>query len=151
MNRSTGMKWLAAGVTAAVVVSLVAAAFVIGSPMQQRQRRLDQRRTRDLADIKDSIQQYAKMHESLPPELAALGKEPGSSRPSPTDPDTRALYEYKVLDTDSFQLCAVFSLPSPGSDDPYFDRSQWTHAAGKQCFKYKRKCDSGRCQWVSAD
>ncbi|MDR2013863.1 MAG: hypothetical protein LBQ20_12735, partial [Rhodanobacter sp.] len=140
MNRSTGMKWLAAGVTAAVVVSLIAAVFVLGSPMQQRQRRLDKLRAKDLADIAGSVQQYAQAHDALPTQLAALEKKPDSvfirREPTGADPDTHIPYEYTVLDTESFQLCAVFSLPSPSSDDPYFSRWQWTHAAGKQCFKY---------------
>jgi type II secretory pathway pseudopilin PulG len=112
MNRSTGMKWLAAGVSAAVVASLIAAAFVLDSPMTRRQHRLDDRRAQDLADIKNAIQEYAKAHDALPPDLAALGKEPGARRVSIADPDTKAPYEYKALDKESFQFCAVFSLPA---------------------------------------
>jgi type II secretory pathway pseudopilin PulG len=158
MNRSTGMKWLVASVTAVVAVSLVAAAFVLGSPAQQRQRRLDERRAQDIANIVNSVRQYARAHDALPPELAALGKEPGLSRSPPLDPQTHIPYEYRTPDTESFELCAVFSLPSPSEGDPYFNQGRsaysntpWIHSAGKQCFKYKRKDNGDEYQRIPTD
>jgi hypothetical protein len=143
MNRSNVMKWLAAAVTVTVVVSLIGAAFVLESPSKQRQRRLDSRRFEDLSTIDYSIQLYAKNHGALPQNLAALEEEAKTDveviRP-PSDPETRASYEYEVLDAQSFQLCAVFSLPSSDkfSQSNYWGRGR-PHGDGRQCFKYTRK------------
>ncbi|MDR0276130.1 MAG: hypothetical protein LBI48_12505 [Burkholderiaceae bacterium] len=149
MNRSTVMKGLAAAVSVVVIASLAGAAYVLGSPAQRRQIRLDERRLKDLVEIADSVQGYAKKHDALPQNFAALQEaaetEAGKRRP-PADPDTRAPYEYKVLDAQSWQLCAVFSLPSPDeneNDRTYYGNWRRAHDAGRQCFKYSRDNDGG--------
>ena len=143
MNRSTIMKRLAAAVTVVVIASLAGAVYVLESPMTQRQRRLDDRRLQDIKSISDSIEIYAKKHEALPQNMAVLKEaatETGRIQP-PADPITRKAYEYEVLDAQSYQLCAVFSLPSlNGNNRAYYWRA---HAAGKQCFKYTHKFKSG--------
>jgi type II secretory pathway pseudopilin PulG len=146
MNHSTVMKGLAAAVTVVVVASLIGAAFVLESPLKQRQRRLDNQRLKDLWRIDHSIQRYAKNHDALPQNLAALEEEEKTdaeiSRP-PSDPETRAPYEYEVLDAQSFQLCAVFSLPSNDKfNRPNYGGWGRPHTDGKQCFKYTRKVDT---------
>jgi hypothetical protein len=138
MNRAAGVKFLVAAVTAFVVAALIAAIVVLGSPALQRQRHLDERRVRDLSSISANINFYASTHNALPPDLATLGKEPGPRR-APNDPDTGAPYEYSVLTAESYQLCAVFALPSPETDAPYMERDGWTHAAGRQCFERTHK------------
>jgi len=136
MNRSIVMKGLAVMVSIAVVASLAGAAYVLGSPAQRRQIRLDDRRLEDLGDIASAVRRYVRKYHALPQDLAALQKqmEETSNSPLPTDPDTRAPYEYKALDVQSYQLCAVFSLPSPNYS--YYEYARRTHDAGKQCFKY---------------
>jgi len=145
MNRSNVMKGLAAAVTAVVVASLIGAAFVLESPMKQRERRLDNRRLEDIWSIEGFIQRYAKKHGKLPQDMKALEEEAlaaGTRRP-PSDPVTQAPYEYKVLDEQSFQLCAVFSLPSrKESDYSYYPRWERAHDSGKQCFQYTLNKDT---------
>ncbi|MCL2075712.1 MAG: DUF5671 domain-containing protein [Betaproteobacteria bacterium] len=139
MNRQTVMKRLAVTISAVVVVSLIGSVYVIDSPTERRQLRLDERRLHDLAEINRTIQRYAKKHNSLPQDLATLEAEAtteaGTNRP-PTDPDTSTPYEYQALDAETFQLCAVFSRPSPDDDRPYYESHWRTHTAGKQCFEY---------------
>ena len=148
MNRSTVMKGLAAAVSTIVIASLVGAAFVLESPMKQRERRLDERRLQDVKEISNSIQSYAKKHNMLPQGLATLEEEArteaGKRRP-PTDPETHAPYEYEVLDAQSWQLCAVFSLPSADvNGQTYYEAWRRDHGAGKQCFKYTRNNTESR-------
>jgi len=138
MNRAAGIGILVAAVTAAVVAAVIGAIVVLGSPAQQRQRHLDERRVRDLSSISATINLYASTHGALPPDLAALEKEPGP-RHAPNDPDTGMPYEYSVLTDESYQLCATFAMPSPETDGPYMERDGWTHAAGRQCFERKQK------------
>lgn len=138
MKRVTGVRILVAGVIAAVAAAIIVAIIVLGSPMQQRQLRLDERRVRDLSTIANSISFYASTHETLPPDLSALGKQPGS-RCAPVDPDTGTPYEYAVLGTESYRLCAVFAMPSPDMALPYREGEGWTHGSGRQCFERKQK------------
>ena len=150
MNHSTVMKRLAATVTSVVIASLAGAVYVLESPMTQRQRRLDEHRLKDLENISKSIQEYAKKHDALPQNMAVLEEAAteAGTRETPTDPVTQEPYEYKVLDAQSYQLCAVFLLPSLDENNRiYYNSWSWSrvHAAGKQCFKYthKRNSDTG--------
>ena len=142
MNRVTGVGILVSAVTGSVVAAVIAAIVVLGSPMEQRQRRLDERRVHDLTTIVNTISLYASTHEALPSELSVLGKQPGPRR-APMDPDTGAPYEYSVLGAESYQLCAVFTMPSPDASaapiSSYAEREGWTHGAGRQCFERKQK------------
>ncbi len=142
MNRATGVRILLTSVIASVAAAVVAAIFVLGSPAQQRQRRLDERRVRDLSTIANSIAMYASTHDALPADLSVLGNEPGPRR-APTDPDTGAPYEYAVLGAESYRLCAVFADPSADGRVqpfiPFAEREGWAHSAGKQCFDRKQK------------
>jgi len=141
MSSVTGPRILMAGVTAAVVAAVVAAVFVLGSPAEQRQRRLDERRVRDLSTIENSIRAYASTHPDLPSDLAALGREPGPRR-APTDPETGAAYEYSLTGKEAYRLCAVFAGPSAEAASAYAEREGWTHGAGRQCFERKQKIGS---------
>ena len=144
MNRSTIMKRLTVAVTVVVIASLAGAVYVLESPTTQRQRRLDERRLQDLENISESIQSYAKKHDALPQNMAVLEEAAtaAGTRQIPTDPVTQEPYEYKVLDAQSYQLCAVFLLPSRDKNNRSYPRWSRVHAAGKQCFTYTHKHNS---------
>lgn len=138
MSRVIVVRTLVAVVTLAMAAAVVAAIVVLGPPSQQRLFRLDARRVADLTMLSQAINSYAREHEALPADLAALTQAPGP-RTSRFDPQTRAAYEYTVTTSTSYTLCAVFSAPSPdvppvpigpGGDD-------WIHGAGRQCFERK--------------
>ncbi|MDR0564246.1 MAG: hypothetical protein LBG78_04840 [Azoarcus sp.] len=137
MNPSTVTKRLAIAASAVVIASLIGAAFVLESPMTQRQRRLDERRLRDIQSIVRSVQSYAEKHNALPKDIAVLEEETEMRRP-PADPVTNMPYEYKTLNESSFELCAVFSLSSSYESGRYYGDGYRAHAAGKQCFKYNK-------------
>jgi hypothetical protein len=142
MNRRTGVNLLIAAVSVVVIASVIGSAYVLGSPEHQRQRRLDERRVRDLGTITNTINSYAVTHDALPPDLSVLGSEPGQRR-APVDPDSSAAYEYSVQSAESYQLCAIFALASPDRQETStygeMNREDWTHQAGRQCFKKKQK------------
>ncbi len=127
-----GVKWLALCVSAVVIAALAGAFFALGSPGHQRSLRLDERRMNDLGQLSARIERHAKSQGALPPELSVL--ESGDVFPIPADPDTDAPYEYKLVDANHYQLCAVFALPS--ADDNRQQYGDRRHAAGKQCFTY---------------
>jgi len=133
---------------------------VIGSPMNQRKLRMDQRRTEDLQSIQWQVISYWQQKEKLPETLAELNN-PLSSYMVPRDPEFQkgAVYEYSKTGAMSFALCATYDLPQPegwvpgssgggyypmdGMRDvavsavaPYPDigGDTWDHETGRTCF-----------------
>jgi hypothetical protein len=135
MSRVGSLHLFAAAVMLVVAATLVTALFVLGTPTEQRQLRLDERRVADLIDIKTAITAYVVQHGSLPPDLAALEDRPGR-RIRKSDPETGAAYEYSPVSGLSYRLCAVFARRSEGNGAPaaYFNEGGWEHEAGHQCF-----------------
>lgn len=118
-------------VTVVVLAAIAMGIFLIGSPAQERARRLDARRVQDLTGIARAVDLYWTRHASLPLSLEELGKEPGGNIRS-TDPGTGAIYEYRPL-TGAYELCAQFEHDS-GQGGPTSD-GIWSHGAGRQCFQ----------------
>lgn len=119
-------------VSAVVATAIVAGLVVLGSPAEERARRLDDRRVRDLVGIKTSTDLYWSRHDSLPESLEALSEEPGV-RINLRDPDDGTSYEYRLIDSRRYELCARFDGGSEGvSRVP--ERNIWNHGPGHHCF-----------------
>lgn len=143
------------------VLALVVWSFcVMGSPAEQRQFRLDDRRVQDLQSIQWQVISYWQQKEKLPENLDAM-KDPISSWMAPVDPEFEKgmTYEYKKLGDLKFELCATFSLPMPegwneysgGGIYPMYKEGRdmavsypypgggvnesWKHDVGRTCFE----------------
>lgn len=121
-----------------VIVTVAAGFFIVGTPNQARQMRIDQERVDHLASIQSEIPQYLARKQKLPEKLDDLN-DPLSYFTVPTDPVTNTQYEYRVIDAKTFELCATFSLPSkdtsPETRSIYGGLEQnWQHGAGRTCF-----------------
>ncbi len=140
------MKIFTYGIIGIVVIAIVVGFFIVGSPGDERIRRFDERRISDLGVIQSEIIYYWQSKEILPAVLDNL-RDDLRGVSLPLDPDTSAPYEYKVLSDKSFELCAVFSLPSDEktvesntlvrpapSFGGGFENSSWGHKAGQVCF-----------------
>ena len=101
----------------AVVVCAVVTAILLDPPGVQRQRRMDGRRIEDLLSMERAAEEYWNRHKVLPPDLAALAKEPGLRVPE-ADPETGSPYVYEVTGPKSYRLCAVFARFVRGSLRP---------------------------------
>jgi hypothetical protein len=121
--------WFAA---LSVVAVTVAGLFAIGSPSDERARRLDDRRVEDLEAISRATDVYYQRHHELPASLAALGHEGGFSIKE-QDPLGTA-YEYRITGAEAYELCATFERES--EEGRRFD-GVWSHAAGSRCFPLK--------------
>lgn len=123
--------------TIAVVAALVAAFMVMRSPATERAVTLDQRRVQDLQRIGDAVQAWYQVHDALPPDLAAVAKQPGSTVPA-TDPASGTLYEYRAGEGRDYQLCARFATDTAetgeGSPHAVPSTQAWDHPAGRHCF-----------------
>ena len=136
------MVGIAAGVL--VLAAIVSGFLIIGSPSTQRLLRADQQKVGDLQTIQWQVVNYWQQKQKLPAVLTDL-EDPISGFTVPTDRETGAPYEYRVIGTTSFELCATFnkeslrekangSVPRPVS--VYGVESEnWQHGAGELCFE----------------
>jgi hypothetical protein len=135
-HRAIALPAIASAVVAAAVI---AALVILGAPSVQRQRKMDGVRVQDLSGIASYVNGYFTRHKALPPDVSTLAKEPGYSVRQ-NDPETGKLYEYQILDSTSYRLCAQFATDSatdaPEAYNPYANVT-WAHAQGHQCFDRK--------------
>jgi hypothetical protein len=118
---------------ATVLAAVVAGLFVLGSPREERARRVDDRRVVDLQGIAAATDLYWTRHSQLPASLDELTAEPGV-RISTSDPARSEFYGYKPLDSIHYEVCASFERESEEpSRDPA--RNLWAHGSGPQCFQ----------------
>ena len=123
------------GVVVIAVVGCVAYAFVLmGSPGKQRDIRLDRERVSHLSNIAENIDLYWELNSDLPAELAQMSG-PRYFLSRIHDPERGGRYEYRVIEDNRYELCAVFSRPTSDPDDSRrFSERVWEHGAGRTCF-----------------
>lgn len=131
-----------------VVGMLVLGFFVAGSPTQQRSIRMDEQRIGDLQSFQYEIISYWQYKEELPASLDILRNDIKGFIP-PVDPETKAPYEYAILEPLKFKLCATFNQANPyrgeqsTSSATYYKEGYyndpvnqiWDHDAGQKCFE----------------
>ena len=120
-------------VTVAVTAAIVAGIYLLGSPAEERARRLDERRVQDLSGIARAVDVYWTRNTRLPASLEALRTETGANI-TIADPAADMAYEFRPLEGERYELCAVFEGESRDSDRG-FDAGFWLHRAGRQCFQ----------------
>lgn len=123
------------GTVVAVVVTaaVIGGIFLLGSPAEERARRLDERRMQDLSGIARAVDVYWTRGASLPSSLEALRTETGANI-TIVDPATGASYDFRPIEREKYELCATFEGDSRDSDRG-FDAGFWSHRAGRQCFQ----------------
>lgn len=155
------MKYFSFAVISIVIGVIISTLFIVGSPITERMRRLDDKRISDLETIQYQIIQYWQIKEALPNTLSDLTDTISGFRP-PRDPKDGTEYEYEKKTTLSFNLCATFSLASfqtdadkkmrkyyfantphtrPSMPFPEFTKDgmnskwNWIHRNGRSCFE----------------
>jgi len=136
-------KMLAWTLSFVILASIIAGFFIIGTPAVQRERRFDEQRVEDLQMLQGQIINYWTQKEVLPQNLGEL-EDSISGFVVPEDPDSDSPYEYNVIDSLSFELCAIFKTSSddfgPTSNKvrvvlPYdLFQQNWSHEAERTCF-----------------
>lgn len=132
-----------------VIASLVTGFVIMGSPLTQRDFRLDEQKIYDLQSVQWQIINFWQQKEKLPGQLSEL-QDPISGFIIPVDAETGQSYEYRPLGANSFELCATFNQKSPKNyyqgdssipvDTSYtiegMSRQQgnWYHDEGRVCF-----------------
>ena len=131
------------------IVSLIVLAGIVygviqnGSPITLRAQQMDTQRVNDLMNIQGQIV-YTQWQSkgTVPASLDALN-DPISGSVVPKDPETSQGYEYKMISTNSFELCATFKTDSSSTDKintvPTYSgntiNENWKHGIGRVCFE----------------
>src|SRR3989344_9006533 len=139
-----------AGISGTVIlITVIGAFFIVGSPANARLVQFDQQRLNDLQNIQWQVVNYWQRKEELPKSLNDLN-DSISGYSVPQDPKTNQPYEYSIKNSTAltFELCAVFNLESMQSKGVKDVRSMpvpanypneisqnWRHSAGKACFE----------------
>jgi hypothetical protein len=131
MKVSSGQALLGSALVIAVA-AIVAGVIVVGTPAEGRMQRLDRIRAADLREIVAAVDRYWRQHERLPASLRDVAADPRSDV-SVVDPATETEYEYRIVDDDSYELCAVFDLAS--IPERRERGTFWLHDAGRNCFE----------------
>ncbi len=134
MQHLSGQKIFAGAVVVAVVVAIAYGIFLAGAPSQERQRKLDDQRLQHLQQISSAVNQYYVEKKALPENLSVLLNRPTAYFESVVDPETKAPYEYFLLDPLQYRLCAVFSATTSDEPDWRTMNRSWTHPEGHYCF-----------------
>lgn len=128
------------GAGCAVVLSIAAGFFIMGTPGEVRLMRFDSQKVSDLQNIQWQLVDFWQRKQVLPADLGELN-DPLSGWTNPLDPQTGQPYRYERTSNTSFKLCATFNAPSTrgesqampvrayGSIDGSFE-----HAEGDVCF-----------------
>ena len=144
---SKSAKYFVWATSAIVLIAVVGAFFIIGSPAGARLTQFDQQKVSDLREIQNQILNYWQGKEKLPERLADL-EDSISGFVVPFDPqkDKGYVYEYNIIDAEnlSFELCATFNKQGGYNNEyeramPYPELTKgqynWEHSAGRICFK----------------
>jgi hypothetical protein len=125
----SGKRALVGVLVLVVALVVIRGIMIIGSPSEERTRRIDSRRVSDLQRISQSVEIYHSRHQEVPSSLDALMKEPGLAN-VPADPVTNEPYGYRAVDMTSYELCSTFD----GDSNDSRAEGIWAHSAGRQCF-----------------
>jgi len=132
-----------AWVTGVLVLVVIVFAFVVaGSPNSARLTQFDQQKISDLSVIQDQIRNYWQRKQAMPNNLSDLN-DSISGFVAPIDPQAGYNYEYNLVNTTVlfFELCATFNKPSQNNTTKMLYpigagiSQNWDHAAGRVCFQ----------------
>ena len=123
-----------------IVIGALSSALIFGeSPMEARNKKLDNVILNDFSSIRNAINQYYSDNESLPKSLSILLEEKIEfiTQDMLTDPEKDLDYQYNILGEKKYELCADFRTSNLEDDDVIngFYREIWPHKEGKQCIE----------------
>jgi hypothetical protein len=140
MKHPERARMVAWGVTAVVVLTILAGFVIMGSPAQVRLYRFDEQKVNDLQTIQWEIVNYWQQKEALPNTFAEL-EDPLKGWTAPQDPQGQA-YRYEKTGDMSFKLCATFNAESAAARSSQampireygMIEGNFDHGIGEVCF-----------------
>jgi hypothetical protein len=128
-----------------VLAAFATAFFFVDSPTMARNRKADVEVANDFSQISNAIADYYNANKKLPQDLNVLLENNGTYLTSRElshmiDKNQTEQYEYKLVDTNTYELCATFLTdngnPRDDEDSRYYG-DRWLHTAGFQCLDKK--------------
>jgi hypothetical protein len=126
-------KVLAAGLVGSIVLGVTLAVMQIEPPSVVHQQHLDASRIQRLNLTAMQIETYTRSAKHLPRQLEELWADNPYNRGNFLDPGSGAPLEYRIVNSNSFELCATFLTASKESPTVAYE-SNWKHPAGHLCF-----------------
>lgn len=145
LQKSMVSKQVAIVTVVVILGSIISGFFLVGSPMHQRDIRMDDQRVSDLQNIQSQILNFWTQKGSIPKTLDDL-KDPLNGFVAPVDPISKQPYEYIVKGEHDFELCATFTNASGTEQSNRYKTVPmmypvgngtldiWTHSSGHSCF-----------------
>jgi hypothetical protein len=134
-----------AAVAGAVLLPVFVYGLVLaGSPLTERQRKLDEQRVDDVRTIALAAMDYvydgdqyrwkeeAEPQRDLPESLQQLAQQSERHRVPLEDPEGE-VYVYRVMDEHRFEVCATFNFPN---ERVRWNAPFWDHPAGRHCYTF---------------
>jgi hypothetical protein len=128
------------GSLALVAIAFVFAVFNVESPRETRLRKLDEMVLQHFDQITYALDRFYNENSQLPKALEALKDDyEFDTEKTLFDPETKAPYEYRLLEGKKFELCAVFRLSNKDAEGlaNQYMKDRWPHDEGRVCFERK--------------
>ena len=130
-----------------VLTALIASFFFIDSPRTVRMQKYDQNIVNKFSQISNGINSYYGEKGRLPPDLNTIVKDSSAyalTENEATDPGTNKIFEYKIINNTSYELCSTFKTENKSQANkfssadfyPYLD-TRWLHESGYRCLKQR--------------
>ena len=117
------------GFLATALTALIIAFTLVGSPWKAREMREDRDRINDLQNISYQIAEIYEEQKKIPATLKEMVSNFDLDKDDVYDPATKEIYEYRILGSKKYELCATLIHPSDYRDE------EWSHDVGRQCFE----------------
>ena len=105
-----------------------------GSPRATLNNRNDLTRYQDIQTLSNGVKNYYKNFRELPQITYALTAGSSGLSEIPTDPETKSAYNYKILSSTDFELCATFATDTRNSQN---NTDSQNHPSGYYCYKFQ--------------
>ena len=140
----TGFHVFIGTVTLAVAAAVITGFVIIGSPSAERTRRFDQQRVNDIQQISYAVDAYWTQVKALPPSLGSLMSNNFYYVSNINDPLSKQPYEYRIVSTSTYELCATFESDSTKASGAQKDMAMYApypsnmeiflkHGTGRVC------------------
>ncbi|MBT4209493.1 MAG: hypothetical protein HOE19_01080 [Candidatus Komeilibacteria bacterium] len=124
-----------------VLGAFIFSLFVVESPAETRNKKLDNRVIDNFYNIDAGVNSYYKKYEKLPEALENIKEEYNHiTEAELTNPVSTEVYEYKIISEDEYELCTTFlSSNEDDAEDEYgrYPDKMWLHDLGYQCISQK--------------
>jgi len=132
-----------------IVAVFTSALFIIETPKQARDRKIDTATINSFSQIDIAINDFYKKTDKMPESLAQLMADTNYLNDRDIkDVETNEIYQYQVLGEKKYQLCAFFRTSNQDDlNSDYYNR-YWPHQAGEQCIEQDVLLDNSHSEPV---